>query len=70
MNRNIIQYLIIASGIAVLLYTSIGIYRSGYNLTGREVTWQIEGGLAVFLILLGLGLVVYGGINIWFNKKQ
>ena len=68
MIRNVIQYFIIASGIAVLLYTLVGIYQNGHDLTGRETTWQIGGGLAVILLLLGLGLVLYDVINIWFHK--
>lgn len=68
MGNNIFQYLLIILGFICIGYTIFGIRQEGFNLTGRDSPMQIEGGLALFLILSGVALVLYGAINIWFRK--
>ena len=62
------QYIFILVGLACIVFTAVGISEHGYNLTGRESSLQIEGGLALFLVLSGFAFILYGAINIWFSK--
>jgi hypothetical protein len=64
MKAKVISWMVIAFGVLLVIYGTIGVSRYGFYISGRWSIGQIEGGVAPFFILIGFLAVAYGVIQL------
>ena len=62
-------YLLMLMGFGIAAYSVLGTMEHGFSIAERGNPEQLEGGLYPLLLLIGLAIVVYGGIERWLNRK-
>ena len=62
--------MVIVFGIALCGYAIVGVSRYGFYISGRGDPGQMEGGLAVFFLLIGILAIAYGSFGLIMNNRE
>ena len=56
-------------GIGIILFSIPKIVEQGFYLAERGNPEQLDGGLLPLLLVIGVGIAAYGGVEYWLNRK-